>query len=386
MQCCTECFRSPSLRLLIEAEGARVVCDLCRGSERLCVAAERLTPLFAGLISSYSYGDPAHAFGQLGSLGFGSTLAERIADDGVLVFSEMLDPSACNAFLDAVREPEDRAARPARNQWGWSNFATRDLFDYNAEWMAFVLWVSSHRRFVHSFGPQGTLDLPALLGTQSTAFTANICEGTVFHRARKQSPSFQPNGIPSAEQLGAPPSENATAGRANAAGIRFLYVCGDQQTALAEVRPQIDGIVYLATCTSNVELRVFDMTSSRVVRGLDPFHPDFPRQKAEAKLIARLNEEFGRPLSAHVPDRDYAPTQIVAEMISSYGYDGIKFRSSLHEHGVNFVFFAPGNFTCVYAESKRVTRIAYESTAHYSLGEALLQMVHDREGPTISMD
>ena len=165
---------------------------------------------------------------------------------------------------------------------------------------------------------------------------------------------------PTVEELGPPDSDRASAGRANAAGISVLYAANDERTAIAEVRPHIGATVSIAKCVPRQECKLFDMTAERPLHGLDPFAPEFNQHERDASLLSILNEEFARPLALHIPEREYAPTQFVAEIIASHNYDGIKYRSAMNEAGVNYVFFRPRAFDYEYDRTISVTRIGYE--------------------------
>jgi len=97
------------------------------------------------------------------------------------------------------------------------------------------------------------------------------------------------------EQMDTPPLENVSPGRSNRKCQRTLYCAGDRETCIAEVRP-------------------------------------FKGAGVAVSEIA---------LSRDVSELYYAPTQSLCDLLRQAGYDGIRYRSSLHEGGVNIALFDP---------------------------------------------
>jgi hypothetical protein len=358
MLCCPDCFASPTLKHKVIAQGTAATCDLCGRADRPCVPAEVLGNEFSDLLSNYQVGSASAILGRFNPTEPVITLADQIAADGLLVFTESVPLILRNAFLDAVRSDDIRARWPAHDRWMASGFGCRKFLDDDLEWIAFKYTVERSRRYVVKFGSKGIPNIPALLATPNPAFRASIPAGALFYRARKDDLSLH-DRVPTPEELGPPDSDHATAGRANASGISVLYVADTEATAIAEIRPHISLMVHLAQCVAINDLVVFDMTTKHPVRGLDPFASDFHQHESEARLLATLNEEFGRPLALHVPEREYAPTQMVAELLANQGYDGIRYRSALNPGGVNYAFFQPQLFRCSYLKSAVIETIKY---------------------------
>ena len=350
---------------------------MCGVAGRPCLPSEALEPEFATLVARYRFGrledllrDPCETVPQSPSQSSPiDTLAHRIQEDGLLVFAPAVTIDVRNAFLDAVRSQEDCVACPAAGNWRPSGMGQSDnnWLKPNAaggwiDWLVFEQIVKRKKRFVLNFEAGDIPNFPALFREQIPALCGSIAAGTKFYRARKHDSSIK-SDIPTNAEMGPPPSENAKAGRANASGISVLYVGNTERTVISEVRPHVGAVVHLARCRAKTELRVFDLTTYRPVQGLDPFSPEFESRVKNASTLAILNDEFAKPIEPHTPDRDYAPTQYVAELIGSSGYDGIKYRSALASDGVNYVFFAPKKFEIRYERSVRVTRLeaAWES-------------------------
>jgi hypothetical protein len=103
---------------------------------------------------------------------------------------------------------------------------------------------------------------------------------------------------------------------------------------------------------------LFDLSSRPDLSSLDPFAGGFRFEVEAARLGHALNDEFAKPIAPYTPERDYAPTQVVAEMIASNGFDGIRYRSAMHVTGCNYVFFRPAYFDVAWKETVRVNGLA----------------------------
>lgn len=146
--------------------------------------------------------------------------------------------------------------------------------------------------------------------------------------------------------LGAPPKEKATNGRMSAAGIPSLYLSGDRETCVAEVRPSIADQVAVGRFKSTQELRLFDLTafSEKEVDypRLSIFDPSHGDRELARLLLSHLHIELGRAVKIH--DTDYLMTQALAEYVRYYKdngerFDGLAFHSVQKAEGVNYTLF-----------------------------------------------
>jgi hypothetical protein len=142
----------------------------------------------------------------------------------------------------------------------------------------------------------------------------------------------------SALEMGVPPRTKATAGRANPAGIPYLYVAEKELTAVSEIRPFLGGQVTVARVTPRTSLQVVDLTKVSAVDS--PFgHPNLQMALEKHALLSILNRELSKPINPALAEIDYVPTQYLAEVILNSHYDGIRYKSAMHRGGHNVVFF-----------------------------------------------
>lgn len=135
-----------------------------------------------------------------------------------------------------------------------------------------------------------------------------------------------------AEDSGAPPADLTGNGRANPDHIRYLYLCEDSVTPVYEVRPIIGDTVSVAKFKLKKDVKLYDLT-------LD-IHDIVNDEVAELpRLYNTIGEMFSRPYNGDATK--YLATQYIAEKIKNMGFDGLRFRSSLHKEGINIVIFNP---------------------------------------------
>jgi len=145
------------------------------------------------------------------------------------------------------------------------------------------------------------------------------------------------------EDMGAPPKEYATPGRANPVGIPYLYLASDATTAISECRPHTGEKACVAKFT--VDLTSLKLADLRSPRGaISPFLPESEEAVAdllqELAFLERLGEDLTMPVLPQSAATDYLSTQYFCELIKNGSFDGVVYRSSVGE-GVNMALFDP---------------------------------------------
>jgi len=166
--------------------------------------------------------------------------------------------------------------------------------------------------------------------------------GTQLFRARKKD---QEDFSLDAEQLGAPPSEKASAGRMNPAGISYLYLAFDQQTALAEIQHGQSDQSAIGQFEVLRDLKILNLTT---LPDLPSIFDDNRRDEREGLIfLENFIEEISKPVtkdgSEHI---DYVPSQVVSEYFAlvfqpgkGEHLDGIVYPSAVNTDGRNLVLF-----------------------------------------------
>ena len=205
--------------------------------------------------------------------------------------------------------------------------------------------------------PEKTIDLDRLESLLSP-LTLDADElPTVWYRAR-----IRPGDVPyTVDQMGAPPKRIASHGRANPAGIPYLYLGSAQDTAISEIRPHTGEIACVADFTTPTSLKLVDLRTPRKM--VSPFvladADDIGRMRNDLPFLERLGNELTRPVIPQSAAIDYTPSQYLCEFIKKCGYQGVIYRSSVST-GMNLALFDPSLATCGTVAQYRVVRVAVE--------------------------
>ena len=127
----------------------------------------------------------------------------------------------------------------------------------------------------------------------------------------------------------APPKKDAIAGRANSAGISFLYAASDEKSAIMEMRPQIGQ--YFNVCKIEIcrNILLFDFTYTTNELKEDEY--------TKSGDLYAISKEFSYPNYGN--PQDYIPTQYLCEYLRQKGFDGIRYKSAVSPEGTNLIIF-----------------------------------------------
>lgn len=149
-----------------------------------------------------------------------------------------------------------------------------------------------------------------------------------------------------------PLTDRAREGRANPTGIPVLYVGSTIETAVSEVRPWVGAELSVAWCRLLRPLRAIDLFRghgkssfdgpifSHIMGGTNPSPEDI-----EKAVWTDIDNAFSQPVTQADDRAEYAPTQILAELFRSAGYDAIGYKSHFgdtdYREGFNIAIFDP---------------------------------------------
>jgi hypothetical protein len=126
-------------------------------------------------------------------------------------------------------------------------------------------------------------------------------------------------------------------GRANPRGIPCLYLATTRDTALSEIRPWIGAMISVAELKIAQDLNIIDCSMHHTKRSAIEILGDATRTEADGMWLA-IDQAFAKPVS-HLETKEYVPTQIIAELFKSKGFDGIWYKSLLSDDGCNLALF-----------------------------------------------
>lgn len=338
MNCCVNCFADQSLQSQIRTRAQSIGdCDFCENSDSEIISCHQLSESFDSLFNFYM------AYPQLTSA----------SHESEMLYSQLLSywPGLFN-----VDRLEEKGVKHLVDQIGrrWEGYSDSlflgnvmykpRLIDHESsetrslQWDVFAREIKEENRFFHS----EKLDLE-FLETTLIRFSKTYKQGHSFYRARITPEPLHP------EDLGKPPKEKTTPGRANPVGIPCLYLSDQEETTLYETRVALHESISIGQFVLKAPLQVISLKDiihygpfEIMDRGfaLDEF------MRARPYLI-RLEEELAKPVSKEAVNLDYLPTQYLCEYIKTMGFDAIEYKSAMKDEGFNLAVFNDRNIECI---------------------------------------
>jgi hypothetical protein len=229
-----------------------------------------------------------------------------------------------------------------------------DKADNLSEWERLRDELMYHNRFF----PEVNVDLDRLelLLSELTLDKDEI--PNLWYRARIQ----VGDGPFPVDEMGAPPRRIASHGRANPAGIPYLYLGSTHVTAISEIRPYTGEVACVAEFSTPNNLKLVDLRNPKTM--VSPFllddTDDIKRMRSDLPFLARLGDELTRPVVPQSAAIDYTPSQYLCEFIKKCGYDGVIYRSSVSD-GMNLALFDPAKAQGGAVTQYRITRVSVEA-------------------------
>ncbi|MGA3135777.1 MAG: RES family NAD+ phosphorylase [Terracidiphilus sp.] len=300
------------------------------------VAPRDLAMYFESLVSAYRQ-DPT-----------GKLLVQWFREDWALFQHPRMDNPRANDLLAEILNDGEIIRRQFVP-------ASDPAIDRLSEWEKLRDELMYHNRYF----PEATIDLDRLESLLSS-LTPDVDEIPVqWYRAR-----IQTNEKPlRAREMGAPPKRIASHGRANPAGIPYLYLGSSPVTAVSEIRPHTGERAYIADFMVRRGVRVIDLRNPREM--VSPFlldAGDIGKMRNDLPFLERLGDELTRPVLPQAAAIDYTPSQYLCEFIKNCGYQGVIYRSSVSD-GMNLALFDPKLARCGAVTEYNVTRVAVEIAA-----------------------
>lgn len=183
-----------------------------------------------------------------------------------------------------------------------------------------------------------------------------INKGTVYYRSRV---------IPADKkelkrrEMGCPPADKATAGRANPIGIPYLYLCDNIDTTFYEIRAVYLDKVSVGRFVIQRDLDLVDFnTSTNLFYAFNSENNDDLIEFIKHKILfKKISADLSKPLRRYDTEIEYVPTQLICEYCKHTGADGIMFKSSLHQTGTNIVLFNKDDAKCTKVYTKEITNV-----------------------------
>ena len=327
MFCCAECFDDKGLRKsIIPLRSSEVgACSYCGSNGLAILAPAKLAEYFELLIGAYRP-DPQ-----------GKLLVHWFREDWGLFSHPRMDDSRVKDLLSEILDDGEIVRR---------TFSPSDPLEADrlVEWEK----LRDELMYRNRFFPNVNIDLDRLELLLSRLILEPHEIPSLWYRARIQTGEAP---FPATE-MGAPPRRKASHGRANPAGIPYLYLGSVQDAAISEIRPHTGEVACVAEFRTPDGLKLVDLRRPRKM--VSPFlledAQDIGRMRSDLPFLERLGDELTRPVVPQSAAIDYTPSQYLCEFIKKCGYDGVIYRSSVSD-GINMALFDPAK-----AQSDRVTQ------------------------------
>lgn len=314
--CCASCLGDDNLRdnILIDLAVDFGTCGYCGTTGTALVRPTALRDAFEVLVGVYEVVDD------------GLSLPEILRQDWALfTHPVMLDDAHAKELLADVLDNGDLVRRAFGPPAGYGTQSLTEWDDLRTEMM------HGNRWFLRK-----EIDYDRLRYLFSLLIEDPSAMSDSWHRAR----IMNDDTSYTVGEMGAPPPRYAGHGRANPAGIPYLYLGSSPSTAVSEVRPHTGEAASVAKFTVP-ELKAVDLRRPR--KRISPFgleDDQIVQLLADIPFLERLGEELTRPVLPKSAPFEYVPSQHLCEFIKHCGYDGVIYRSSVSE-GVNIALFHP---------------------------------------------
>lgn len=355
---CSDCIHDPILRQDVRSEGRGYRCSYC-DQMGVCVDLDWLADRVDEIVASRFHLTPTEAEREdYYALKYsGDWERQGIAADELI--QDIAHVSRAIA-LDARVFLEDRYVVSRANESEENPYSPYARYDQNSpdthrfavSWDSFCTQVQSRARFFNSTARAALQEIFGELTEHRTPegegviIQLNPGDDVSIYRARVSFSwqELQAILVTPHENIGPPPSRVARAGRMNARGIPVLYGALEAETAIAEVRAPVGSQVVVARFSPLRTLRILDFDAVQRVF-VDPSHFDqrYDALVGRAAFLRQLARLIARPVMPSDEERDYLPTQVVAEYLGQAvqpPLDGLVFRSvQTGNRGRNIVLF-----------------------------------------------
>jgi len=315
--CCGSCFGDRFLHKHIAAVSTKAGdCSYCGTKAVALVDPMLLADKFGLLINIYQPDEK------------GKFLVEWFKEDWIL-FHEALDIARCKELLADVLDDGDIV----RRRFSPSSRYPSDRLNK---------WEKLREELMYSnrYFPTALLDEDRLEELLSQLIADNVPDEWFRARLQTTDTAFK------IDEMNAPPKRLAAHGRANPAGIPYLYLGSTPETAVAEVRPHTGEVACVADFTLHSNLKIIDLRKPRQL--VSPFvlavEDHIGLLRSDIGFLERLGLELTTPIVPQGAPIDYVPSQYLCEFIKNCEYDGVIYRSSVSD-GMNLALFAPDKAT-----------------------------------------
>ncbi|MEW6520842.1 MAG: RES domain-containing protein [Thermodesulfobacteriota bacterium] len=338
---CADCVEDRFLKGVISINLAQRKCDYCgKGSEENIAASVEaiMEPIASTLFRLFDYHSEERNLDEL------LTTAYALRKIPLKCHEDLFKDVATAFWWNKWHEDPDSFYDPGNSmRYSWGRFVR----DVKHHVRFFFSSVESKYKFSFEKPPVKLFEEIGQIVSAQKLIKPLKAETVLFRvRIREDNATWPLND----KELGPPPNEKARSQRMNPAGISYLYLARERETALAEVlsKPPCQAVV--GCFKVRRDLRILDLIAL----------PDMPsifdnERYHESELMDFLNDfvrEISKPVQKDEKDGaehlDYVPSQVVCEYFANIfksedgkSIDGLEYPSSIRQEGRNIVLFPP---------------------------------------------
>lgn len=361
---CEKCFKVPEIISIIgdKNNSTHTTCPLC-GAKRVKIFDTdndvRLDGIFDGLLSVYTaLTDLPDSFPKAETRMLDEIMREdwdifgNIPDDMIIAVLKTLSPDMLKQYPALFEERLGISEKYDLDYLRENSILRTDNWDDFAESI-------KHKNRFHT-NLINTELLEKYCESESLRLEISPDEKK-FYRGRiaRDRKGYKPS------EMGAPPIQLVGDGRANSAGISRLYLTDNKETTLHEIRAAEYDYVTIGTFKLQETIKVVDL---RMINNISPITSDDCTMLAvNLEHFQKINDEMCKTMRRGDSVLDYLPTQYICDFIQSITdedgnpvYQGIMYKSAMHEGGSNLVIFDPTLFKCTYTKTYEVIKLRYD--------------------------
>lgn len=317
--CCSNCFIDIEIKSFINSNSFKIgTCDFCSTEDIELVETSELEDLFFGLLEIYEPHDNSDQ--DLISLINNDWQIFRSNIDVKLLLTCILSNTTLNQLLleKGVNYTIENKSHELLSKW--------DKF-------------KDEIKYKNRFFPENFMNDQDLEIIDRFIMEDSFSIGKRLYRARISSEEGY-----KIDEIGKPPKEYTSDGRANPKGIPYLYLADSIETAMFETRVSYLDYVTIGKFKITEHLKLANLNTNNKP---SPFLPDLDIKSymAYKPFIERLKSELSKPMRRFDNILDYLPTQYLCEYFKKE-YDGIVYGSSLNQGGTNIVLFDESKVMC----------------------------------------
>ena len=354
MICCAECFSDLEIKVSIESLNHKGECPVC-GAKNTWIYNSELDrentdfkELLASVIGIYK---PEEKLGDTFPDDAKRSIEEhlqedwnifKVAKEGIRKIAEGLIQSS--ADLDEKLLIQKTGIPDLYDEM----YLQRNSIFGKYQWDDFRKYLRNENRFHAKYINLGLLS-EVLQDTVSI-----IPKGASLYRARL---AKNEHGYGVGE-MGAPPDDLASAGRANSKGVSCLYLANKKETTVKEIRAGAFDYVTIASFQLDKDVKVVDLSS---ITHNSPFYAETDKIKflINERHLRNIERDLAKPLSQRDSDLDYLPTQYISDFAKYLGYDGVKYISTFDRNSYNLALFDTKICSCTYRKNYRIDNLDY---------------------------